>query len=145
MVASFDYCNGNDYDPQGQHSTAVSKVQIKLNNLINNLKALLKLYDDIVDLFNDYVSSPNFDKYAQLKNGKSFIQSIERMYRVSHLRPKHHNVILHDGAEVTVPILDAKSMILDLLTNPFTMDKANIAEGYYMFTGDVDETYMANK
>ncbi len=135
----------NDYDPQGQQSTAVSKVQIKLNNLINNHKALLKLYDGIVDLFNDYVLSPNFDKYAWLKKRKTFIQSMKRMYRVTHLQPKHHNVILHNGAEVTVPIFDAKSMILDLLTNPFTMDKANIAEGYDMSTGDVDKTHMANK
>jgi hypothetical protein len=133
-----NYCNGNEYDPQGQQSTAVSKVQIKLNNLINNHKASLKLYDDIVDLFNDYVSSPNFNKYAWLKSRKLFIQSMERMYRVTHLRPKYRNVILHDGAEITVPIFDAKSMILDLLTNPFTMDKENIAEGYAMFTGDVD-------
>jgi hypothetical protein len=144
-LLDYDYCHGDDYYPQGQQSTAASKVQIKLNNLINNHKASLKLYDDIVDLFNDYVSSPNFDKYAQLKSRKSFIQSMERMYRVTHLQPKHCNVILHDGAEVTVPIFDAKSMILDLLTNPFTMDKTNIAEGYDMLTGDVDETHMANK
>ena len=44
----------NDYDeysynPQGQLSTSVSKVQIKLSNLINNHKALLKLHDDIVN------------------------------------------------------------------------------------------------
>ncbi len=117
----------------------MSKVQIKLNNLINNHKALLKLYDDIVDSFNDYVLSSNFDKYARLKSRKSF-------YRVmTHLWPKHHNVILHNGEEVTVPIFDAKSMILDLLTNPFNMDKANIAEGYDVFTGDVDKTHMANK
>ncbi len=43
-----------------------------------------------------------------------------------------------------MPIFDAKSMTLDLLTDPFTMDKANIAEGYDKFTGDVDGTYMAN-
>jgi hypothetical protein len=78
-------------------------------------------------------------KYARLKSRKSFIQSMERMYRVTHLRPKHCNVILHDGAEVT------ESMISDLLTNPFNMDKTNIAEGYDVFTGDVDETHMANK
>jgi hypothetical protein len=35
--------NNESYNPQGQPSTAVSKVQIKLNNLINNHKALLKL------------------------------------------------------------------------------------------------------
>ncbi len=48
---SLDYnnFNGNYYDPQSQLSTAVSKVQIKLNNLINNHKAPLKLYDNIVN------------------------------------------------------------------------------------------------
>jgi hypothetical protein len=70
---------------------------------------------------------------------------MERMYHVTHLWPKHRNIILHDGAEVTVPIFDAKSMMLDLLNNPFTMDKTNIAEGYDVFSGDVNETHTANK
>ena len=43
--------NDDSYNPQRQLSTAVSKVQIKLNNLINNHKALLKLPDDIVNLY----------------------------------------------------------------------------------------------
>jgi hypothetical protein len=51
-----DNCSDDVYDPQGQQSTAFFKVQIQLNNLINNHKASLKLYDDIVNLFNDYVS-----------------------------------------------------------------------------------------
>ncbi len=69
------------------------------------------MYDD------DHVSSPNFDKYARLKTRKSFIQSAERNYSVTHLRPKHSNNIQHDGGEVTVPAFDAKSMITNLLTN----------------------------
>jgi hypothetical protein len=72
-LPDYDFCNGNNYEPQGQQSTAVSKVQIKLNTLTNNHKALQKLYDDIVVLFNDYILSPNFDQYARLKNRKSFI------------------------------------------------------------------------
>ncbi len=35
--------NDNSYNPQGQLSTAVSNIQIKLNNLIYNHKASLKL------------------------------------------------------------------------------------------------------
>jgi hypothetical protein len=77
-LPDYNHCNGDDYDSQGQQSTAVSKGQIKLNNQINNHKASLKLYDDIVDLFHDYVSSPNFDKYAWSKKRKTFIQSMER-------------------------------------------------------------------
>ena len=49
---SFDFYDNDDddnsYNPQRQLSTAVSKVQIKLNNLINNHKATLKLHNDIV-------------------------------------------------------------------------------------------------
>ena len=78
----------NDYDedscnPQAQLSTAFSKVQIKLNNLINNHKASLKLHDDIVDLFNEYIASPNFDLNATLKSRKSFVRSTESSYGVS--------------------------------------------------------------
>ena len=88
----------NSYNPQQQLSTAVSKVQIKLNNLINNHKALLKLHDDIVNLFNEYITSPNFDLNAKLRlrRRKSFIKSMESSYHVTHLRPMNTEVRLHD-------------------------------------------------
>jgi hypothetical protein len=78
----------NDYDedsynPQAQISSAVSKVKIKLNNLINNHKASLKLHNDIVDLFNEYIASPNFDLNATLKSRKTFIRSMESSYGVT--------------------------------------------------------------
>jgi hypothetical protein len=106
----YDNFNGNYYDPQSQPSTAVSKVQITLNNLINNHKAPLKLYDNIVHLFNEYILSDNFDQFAKLKSRKSFIQSMESSYRVTHLWPKNRDVMLHDGSEVTVPVLDAQCL-----------------------------------
>ena len=46
---------------------AVTKLQVNLNNLINRNKASLGMYDDICQLFNDYISSGGFDKYAKLK------------------------------------------------------------------------------
>ncbi len=64
---------------------------------------------------------------------------------MTHLWRKNRDVTLHDGSEVTVPVIDAKSMILDLLTNKITMDKSNIAEGYNVFTGDVDDGHTPNK
>ena len=139
----------NDYDedsynPQGQ-STAVSKVQIKLNNLINNCKAPLKLHNDSVVLFNDYIASPNFDLNAKMKTRKSFILSMESSYGVTHLRPMNTEVMLHDQSRVTVPVFDAKSMILDLLTDQNLMINANIAEGYNIFSGDVDLNNPSNQ
>ena len=71
----------------------MSKVQIKLNNFINNHKASLKLHDDIVNLFNEYIASPNFDLNKKLKSRKSFIQLMESS---THLRPINTEVTLHD-------------------------------------------------
>ena len=140
-----DWFLNNYEEAQQQQSTAASKLQIKLNHLINNNKAPLKLYDDIVDFFNEYILSNNFNRYARLKSRKSLIKANESTYNVTHLRPKHKNVVLTDGAEVTVPVFDAKSMILDLITNPGTMNKRNIAVGYDVFTGNVDETLPKNQ
>ncbi len=53
--------------------------------------------------------------------------------------------MLTDGAEVTVPVFDAKSMILDLIINPGTMNETNITAGYDIFTGNVDETLPENQ
>jgi hypothetical protein len=95
----------NDYDedscPQAQLSTAVSKVQIKLNNLINNHKASLKLHNDIVDLFNEYIASPNFDLSATFKSRKTFIRSMESSYCVTKLRPMNTEVMLHDTIDLS--------------------------------------------
>ncbi len=123
----------------------MSKVQIKLNNLINNHKASLKLHDDIIDLVNEYISSPNFDKNTTLKSRKTFIRSMESSYGVTHLRPMNTEVQLHDHSKVTVPVFDAKAMNLDLLTNQNLMKKTNIAEGYDLFSGDVDPNNQCNQ
>ena len=142
----YDYTNDNDLDDGDEYhvSTAISKLQIKLNVLINAHKASIKLYDDIVGLFNDYITSPHFDKCARLKRRKQFVQSIEESYNVSQLRPRNANVRLHDGSIVTVPVFDARSMIMDLLSNPSLINQSNIAAGYNIFNGDVDETHEAN-
>ena len=108
---------------------AVSKLQIKLNNLINNHKASLKLHDDIVDLFNEYIASPNFDLNAILKSRKTFIRSMESSYGVTQPRPMNTEVTLHGTFRVTVPVFYSKQMILDLLTDQNLMNGSNIAEG----------------
>ncbi len=58
-------------DTNGQCSTAVSKLQIRLNDLINHHKAPLVLYDEIIHLLNGYISSNNFSKHAKLMTRQS--------------------------------------------------------------------------
>jgi hypothetical protein len=131
-------------ESQGQYSTAVSKVQIKLNHIINSHKAPLKLYDDVVNLFNEYISSPNLDIYAKFKTRTSFIQSIESSHSTTNLAPMNRDVTLHDGKQVTVPVFDAKSMIIDLISSHNLMKECNIAEGYDLYTGNVDINHPSN-
>ena len=106
--------NCADEYTNGQCSTAISKLQIQLNDLINRHKAPLQMYDKIVTLFNDYISSNNFSVYGKLKTRQSFIKQME----VSHpgvmaLRPVNKQITLHDNTLVTVPIFDARAMIMD--------------------------------
>ncbi len=54
-------------------------------------------------------------------------------------------VTLHDTSRVTVPVFDAKQMILDLLTDQNLMNNSNIAEGYDIFSGDVDPNNQSNQ
>ena len=66
-----DYgCNYTDC----QFTTSITKIQIRLNDLINRHKAPLQLYDEIVNLFNDYMPCPNFSKFTKLKTRRSFIK-----------------------------------------------------------------------
>ena len=44
-----------------------------------------------------------------------------------------------------MPVFDAKYMILDLVTNPLTMNESNIAAGYDVFTGNVDHSFPENQ
>ena len=57
-------------DTNRQCSTAVSKLQIWLNDLINCHKAPLVLYDEIIHLLNGYISSNNFSKHATSQKPK---------------------------------------------------------------------------
>ena len=137
---------GGDHKTHGQCSTAVSKLQIRLNNVINTHKAPLRLYDDVVHLFNDYISSDNFSKHAKLRTRKSFIKQIEATHpSIMSLHPVNKQVTLHDGIMATVPVFDAQAMIMDILSNSDLMKKENFADGYDIFNGDVDENHQSNK
>jgi hypothetical protein len=142
-----DNFNGtHNYDShKGQRTTAITKLQGMLNEVIKNHKAFLKIDDDIMHLFNKYISSPSFDKFSTLKMRKAFIQSMETSFHVTHLQPKHTNIKVQDGSVVTVPVFDAKLIILDILKKPICMQESNFAQRYDVFTGDVDEKHDENK
>jgi hypothetical protein len=96
---------------------AVTKFQVLLNDLLKH-KASLLLYDAICYLFKEYISSPNFDRFAKFKSRGSLLTSTQKAFNSKALQPINGTVRLHDNTLVTVPVFDTKHMIISLLTDP---------------------------
>jgi hypothetical protein len=123
---------------------AVTKFQILWNDLRIKHKASLLLYDEICHLFEQYISSPNFDIFAKFKSRKSLLTSAQKTLNSKALLLINDTVRLHNNSLVTVPVCDTKHMIISLLSDPSEMSKKNFAEVYNVLTGEVDN-HPANK
>ncbi len=66
---------------------AVKKIQILLNDLFIKHKASLLLYDEICQLFQQYISSPNFDRFAKFKSRRSLLTSTQKKLNSNALWP----------------------------------------------------------
>jgi hypothetical protein len=126
---------------------AVTKFQILLNDLLLKHKASLLLYDEICQLFKQYISSPNFDRFAKFKSRRSLLTSTQKKLDSKALRPINGTARLHDDSLVTVPVFETKHMIMiiSLLSDPSVINKKNFAEGYNVLTGKVDNHPANNK
>jgi hypothetical protein len=122
---------------------AVTKFQILLNDLLIKHKASLLQYDEICQLFEHYISTPNFDRFSKFKSRMSLLTSTQKTLNSKALCPINGTVRLHDNSLVTVPIFYTKHMIISLLSDPSVMNKKNFAEGYDVFTGK-DHNHPAN-
>jgi len=80
---------------------------------------------------------PPINQLDKFKSRRSLLQSTEKSLNTSCLRPVNGIVRLHNNSLVTVPIFDAKHMIISLLTDPSLMKQSNFAEGYNILTGEV--------
>jgi hypothetical protein len=117
---------------------AVTNFQVLLNDLLIKHKTSLLLYDEICQLFQQYISSPNFDRFAKFKSRRSVLTSTHNTLNSKALRPINGTVRLHDNLLITVPAFDTKHMIISLLSDPSVMNDKNFAEGYNVLTGEVD-------
>ncbi len=84
---------------------AVTKFQVLLNDLLIKHKASLLLYAEICHLFKQYISSPNFDRFAKFKSRKSLLTSTQNTFDSKALQPINGTVRLHNNSLATVPIL----------------------------------------
>jgi hypothetical protein len=103
------------------------------------------LYDEICNLFNSYLDSPNFDPFARLKSRKSLLMSAQKTKNTKSLRPINGIVQLHDNTLVTVPVFNTKHMIKSLLTDSKLMNDQYFPAGYNVLTGEVTNEHTNNK
>jgi hypothetical protein len=68
---------------------AVMKFQVLLNYLLTKHKASLLLYDEICHLFEQYIFSPTFVRFAKFKSRRSLLTSTQK-----HLIPRHSNPLM---------------------------------------------------
>jgi hypothetical protein len=59
---------------------AVTNFQVLLNDLLIKHKASLILYDEMCHLFKEYISSPNFDRFAKFKSRRSVLTSTQKTF-----------------------------------------------------------------
>ena len=90
--------------------SAAYKLQSQLNNLFDKNKASISMYDEMVELFNDYISSLEFNRYAELQPRRQFIASSAKMFGIQSMALQYSQVRMSDNAVATVPVFDAKAI-----------------------------------
>ena len=106
-----------------------------------NIQLAILNYDEIIHLLNGYISSNNFSKHAKPMTRQSFIKHMEISHPgITTLCPVNKQITLHDNTLVTVPVFDARAMIMDILTNTDMMNQENIADGYNILQGMLIKT-----
>ena len=103
------------FDNKPIHFSAAYKLQSQLNNLFDKHKASISMYNEMVELFNNYISSSEFNRYVELQTRQQFIASSAKMFGIQSMAPEYSQVRMSDNSVATVPVFDAKAMILSLL------------------------------
>jgi hypothetical protein len=71
----------------------------------------------------------------QILSRKQLVQLLTKYYQLNFLKPTLHSVPLTDGSVATIPIFDAKALLIAFLNDPLRMREENFASNYDIFTG----------
>ena len=55
-------------------------VQLRLIELFARNKGSLKMYDEMIEIFNAYLSSEDFNKHSKLVTRKTFVNRVEKVF-----------------------------------------------------------------
>ena len=112
---------------------------------MQNHKTDMKVFDEVVDLVNDYTQSGRLSMESPpLTHRAAFLNAIEKQFESTPMKPKHVNVRLEDGQSATVSLFDVEAMILSLIMDDDLMNDSNIADGYNIFTGKAEQDHPSN-
>jgi len=136
---------GSTFDSDNFSPPGVFLFQLELHELFNRNKGSLKMYDEMIAMFNKYISATDFNSFARLMNRNAFLNRVEELFHTSDLKPTYGLVSIHNGAKATVPVFDTKAMILSILHDASLMRNENFAAGLDIFTGYVDDECPSNK
>ena len=115
-------------------------------DLLQRHKTDLKLHGEIISLMSNYLKGVKLGSdTSNLMTRKKFITTVEKTFQTEGLKPTHEIIILSDGSHATIAIFDIEYMILSLLTDDHLMKDDNIAEGYDLFTGKIDNNHPHNQ
>jgi hypothetical protein len=71
----------------------------------------------------------------QILSRKQLIQLLTKYYWLKFIKPRLHSMPLTDGSVATVPIIDAKALLIAFLNDPLRMRQEKFASNYDIFTG----------
>ena len=77
--------------------------QSKLANIMQRHKTDMKVFDEVVDLVNDYTQTGRLSMDTPpLTHREAFLLAIEKQFESTPMKPNHINVQLEDGQSATV-------------------------------------------
>ena len=101
--------------------------------------------DEIVLLLYGYLQNGKLNPAdSGLQTSKESIKQVEKDLATTCLKPRHIQVKLNSGKYATICLFDIKYMVLSFICDIALIKDTNIAEGYYVFTGEVDDNHHHN-
>jgi hypothetical protein len=79
----------NTFSSVSDYPPSVFLVQMKLQDLFRHNKGSLKMYNETIEIFNQYIAASDFNKYARLTLHNTFLGCMEEVFHTMDLKPTY--------------------------------------------------------
>jgi hypothetical protein len=91
--------------------------QIDTGNLLSNV--LRFMLNEGIRCVKAHAIHYNMDTVLQILTRKQLVQLLTKYYQFNFLKPTLHSVPLTDGSDATVPVFDAKALLIAFCNDSF--------------------------